>query len=99
LNTLFPIAYLPPVSYVALCCRSGTILLEKHEHYVKQSLRNRALIYGANGILPLIIPVRHDGLATLPVHEVRIDYSTPWQKIHWRSITSAYRNSAFFEYY
>jgi hypothetical protein len=96
---LLPIAYLPPVTYVAACVQPGKIILEKHEHYVKQSIRNRALIYGANGILPLIIPVQHNHLSEVPVHEVKIANDFPWQKIHWRSIVSAYRNSAFFEYY
>jgi len=96
---LLSTAYLPPIPYIAACIRSGNIILEKHEHYVKQTIRNRAVIYGANGILPLIIPVQHDELFNKPVHEVRVSNDSPWQKIHWRSIVSAYRNSAFFEYF
>ncbi len=96
---LLSTSYLPPIPYVAACLKSGKIILEKHEHYVKQTFRNRTLIYGANGILPLIIPVQHDQLFTIPIHEVKISYDSPWQKIHWRSIISAYRNSPFFEYF
>lgn len=96
---LLSIAYLPPVNYVAACVHQEKIILERHEHYVKQTWRNRALIYGANGILPLIIPVQHKGLFEIPIHEVKIANDSSWQKIHWRSIVSAYRNSAFFEYY
>ncbi len=66
---------------------------------MKQTHRNRALIYGANGILPLIIPVQHENLFSIPIHEVKIVPDTNWQKIHWRSLVSAYRNSAFFEYF
>lgn len=31
--------------------------------------------------------------------EIEISYDAPWQKLHWKSITSAYRSSAYFEYY
>lgn len=96
---LLSISYLPPIPYIAACIKSGEIILEKHEHFVKQTHRNRALIYGANGILPLIVPVQHRNLFTIPIEEVLISNDSSWQKIHWRSIVSAYRNSAFFEYF
>jgi hypothetical protein len=35
----------------------------------------------------------------MPVRDVTIDYSNPWQKIHWKSIESAYRLSPCFEFY
>jgi hypothetical protein len=95
---LLSIAYLPPISYINECIRSGKIILEQHEHYVKQTYRNRANIYGANGLLSLIIPVQHRNLFQIPITDVRISYESQWQKIHWRSITSAYRNSPFFEF-
>ena len=31
--------------------------------------------------------------------DVRISYSSNWQKIHWKSIESAYRSSRYFEFY
>ena len=31
--------------------------------------------------------------------DVRIDYSTNWQNIHWRSLFSAYNSSPFFEFF
>lgn len=51
-----------------------------------------------NGMLNLIIPTVHDGRMGL-VKEVRIDYATPWQRAHWRSIESAYNNTPFYLYY
>src|SRR5256885_1476473 len=96
---LFSIAYLPPISYVAEILKSKKITLEKHEHYIKQTYRNRALIYGPNGMLPLIIPVAHEDLYTKPIHEVKISYANNWQLIHWRTITSCYRNSPYFEFF
>lgn len=79
--------------------RADEIILDRHEHYVKQTHRNRALIYGANGIHPLIIPVVHEGQERKPIGERKISYDSPWQKIHWRTLTSSYRNSPYFEYF
>ena len=35
----------------------------------------------------------------MPIRDVTIDYSKSWQKIHWKSIESAYRLSPCFEFY
>ncbi len=96
---LFPIAYLPPVSYFLDCASSDHIIIEQHEHFVKQTLRNRCEIYGPNGKQLLVIPVVHENLFRIPISEVRISYSERWNKIHWRSVCAAYRNSPYFEYY
>ena len=67
--------------------------------YEKQSFRNRAEIYGANGKLKLIIPIKHSqGSKKKSYKNVSIDYDKNWQKIHWKSICSAYRSSPYFEY-
>jgi len=34
-----------------------------------------------------------------PITDVEIDYTSPWQKIHLKSIQSAYQTSPFYEYY
>ena len=57
------------------------------------------MIYSANGLLQLIIPVDHKDLYRIPIHEVTISNNSPWNKIHWRSIESAYRKSPYFEYF
>ncbi len=73
--------------------------MEEHEHFVKQSYRNRCCILSANGILPLSIPILHGRNAHTKIQEVQISYEYDWQKIHWKSIESGYRCSPFFEYY
>jgi hypothetical protein len=35
----------------------------------------------------------------IPSKDVRIDYQTNWQNIHWRTIQSAYAKAPFFEHY
>ena len=30
--------------------------------------------------------------------DIRIDYTLPWQKVHWKGITSGYASSPYFEF-
>jgi hypothetical protein len=98
-SCLLTTAYWPPVQAFCKMVGVDTLVLEQHEHYVKQTYRNRCLIYSANGILPLTVPVMKTPGVKMPIREVRIDYSEPWQRSHWRAIEAAYRSSAFFAYY
>jgi hypothetical protein len=94
----FSTAYFPPVSYIKKCLDAGEITIEQHEHFVKQTYRNRCHIYNSNGLLPLIIPVEHDHLGDKPIRDVKISFGAEWKKNHWRSICSAYKNAPFFEF-
>jgi hypothetical protein len=96
---IFSTAYLPPAAYFFRLAKENAVLIDGHEHFIKQSYRSRCIIYGPNGKQDLIVPVVHQDLQTKPISEVRISYSERWQSIHWRSILAAYRNSPFFEYY
>jgi hypothetical protein len=98
MSVLFSTAYLPPLSYLQKCM-SDKIVFESHEHFVKQTYRNRCNIAGPNGKQTLVIPVIHENLSTIPISEVKISNESPWNKIHWKSVTSAYRNAPYFEYY
>jgi len=99
----FPIllstAYLPPVQYISKFLCDTPVFIESQENYQKQSYRNRCYIYGANGRQCLVIPVKKHHGGKTPIREVEIDYQSDWQKIHHKSIESAYRLSAFYEYY
>jgi hypothetical protein len=96
---LLSTAYLPPIQYMSKFLLDKPVAIEKHEHYQKQSYRNRCCIYGANGQQSLVIPVKKIHGAKTPITAVEIDHTTNWQKIHLKSIESAYRLSAFYEYY
>ncbi len=98
-SLLLPIAYLPPVSYLSECKSAAKIIIEQHEHFVKQTIRNRCEIYGPNGKQLLVVPVIHENLFRTPVNKVKISYAERWNKIHWRSIEAAYRNAPYFEYF
>lgn len=99
-SAIFPLFYLPPVSYFsALNDNNFEFVLEKEEHFPKQTYRNRARIYSPNGNLDLFIPVIKGSKFHTKVKDVKISYDFKWQRLHWLSIESCYRNSAYFEYY
>lgn len=95
---LLPSAYLGPISYYQLIMGNPSAVIERHEYYIKQTCRSRCYIYGANGVLKLVIPIKSTGNHTV-MKDVLIANDTNWQVLHWRSICSAYRSSPFFEYY
>jgi len=99
MNILLSTAYLPPVSYISGCLHLEQVLIERFETYPKQTCRNHCHIYGPNGLQKLSIPVlKVNGNHTL-TKDIRIATSIPWQRVHWRSIETAYNNSPFFLYY
>ena len=92
-------AYFAPVQYYSKLVRSEQVIIERHEHYNKQSWRNRCTIYSANGLMNLVVPVVKTGKPKILITEVEISYDTLWQKQHFKAIESAYRRSPFYEYY
>jgi len=97
-QVLLPTAYLPPINYFSLLLKSETVYIEQHEHFIKQTHRNRCDILSSNGILSLSIPLQKKADKEI-ISEKRISYAENWQIKHWRAITSAYKNSAYFEYF
>ena len=98
MKILLPIFYLPPISWFAVFLKvENEVILEQFENFPKQTYRNRANIYGANGRLSLIIPTRHTGKCVMK--ETEISHRENWQQLHWKSIKTAYQRSPYFESY
>lgn len=100
-DKLFPCCYLPPIAAMSemLHTNGDKILIEKYEHFPKQTYRSRASIYSPNGKLDLIIPVKKGTKAHTILKDVRISYESDWQRLHWMSLQTSYRRSAYFEFY
>ncbi|WP_421943689.1 WbqC family protein [Pedobacter sp.] len=99
-TAILPLFYLPPVGYISkLQSVSDNFLLEKYEHFPKQTFRNRASIYSPNGKLDLTVPVVKGSKMRTALKDVKISYDFNWQRLHWMSFESSYRSSAYFEYY
>jgi hypothetical protein len=96
---LLSTAYFAPVRYFASLAAFSNPYIEQHEHFIKQTYRNRAVILGANGPISLIVPVEKGREQKIIIKDLRISYDEEWQRNHWRTIFSAYNSSPFFEYY
>jgi len=97
-TVLLSTAYLPNVNYLSQVLNHDVVVIEKHEHFVKQTYRNRCEILTSNGKLSLSIPLVKQTDKEV-VADKKISYAEDWQKQHWRAITSAYKNSPYFEFF
>ena len=99
MSHIFPTSYLPSIEYVSLFLKAEDASIELFETYQKQSCRTRTYVMTANGIQTLTIPViKTNGNHTL-TKDIEISYKESWQQVHLRCLESAYRKSAYFDYY
>lgn len=97
-ETLLATAYLGNQHYYARLL-GGACRIDLHEHYLKQSYRNRCDILSGNGVMSLVVPVHNRASVKTPVRDIRIDNSKRWQHRHWQALVSAYRSSPYFFHY
>ncbi len=98
-SALLSIAYLAPIQYFTKLLSYEKVMIEQWENYQKQSYRNRCVIATANGLLTLSIPIERSKNRKCLIRDVKIEYRTNWQKIHFKAIESAYQNAPFYLYY
>ena len=90
--------FLPCVEYFCTLALYDNVVIEGHEHFVKQSYRNRCHILTAHGADRFSVPLtaKHGKVS---IRSVQIDYGYRWQTNFWRTLHSAYANSPYFEHY
>jgi hypothetical protein len=98
MRCLIELHYLPCLEYFCALLQYQEALIERHEHYVKQTYRTRCYINGPNGVIQLTVPVTEKH-GKVPIKDIKIDDKTKWQNNHWRTLVSSYRKSPFFEHY
>ena len=89
---------LAPISYYAKLYHYDKAIIEAHDNYLKQTYRNRFFIAGANGKMPLSIPVEKPS-GKCAMRDVRISEHGEWRHQLWYALFSSYNSSPFFEYY
>lgn len=90
--------YFPSVAYMALLSKYPKVVLDVHEHYPKQTCRNRCYVQGANQVQLLTVPICKES-GKVPTHKIRINYDEAWVAHHWRTLQSAYGNAPFFDFF
>lgn len=91
--------YFGSIPYFQSIAKFNEVVIDVHEHYKKQTWRNRTQILESNGPMYLSVPVaRPDGSKTA-VKDIRITYDSNWRKDHWKAIQSSYKHAPYFFYY
>jgi hypothetical protein len=98
-NIVLPFTYFGSSDIFRAILNASEVWLEKNEHFIKQTLRNRCFICGPNGKQMLVIPIKKGKVTHTVVKDVCISYESKWKTIHWRSIEAGYRRSPYFEFY
>ena len=113
MKTILATTYFGPVQWYQKLNRSDHVLIEQHEHYLKQTYRNRCVIATSQGPQALSVPVEATveprvpgGLPSAPaalskteIKDIRISNHGKWRTEHWNALQSAYGESPFFEFY
>ena len=100
-GAVFPLFYLPNVEFFKYLTefKDLAVFIERQEHFPKQTYRNRTTIAGPNGKLDLTVPVKKGSNDRTAYKDVKISNEFDWQRIHWLSLGTSYRSSAYFEFY
>lgn len=95
---LTEVQYHPCLAYFREVMLTDEIRIEQHEHYSKQSYRNRCYVLTAQGVKDLTVPVKQGNRKKI-ITQVEIDYGQKWLNTHWRTLKSAYGSAPYFAYY
>jgi hypothetical protein len=98
MDGLIDVHFLPSLEYFCALQNLEKIALEKHEHFSKQSYRNRCYILASQGRERLTVPL----VAThrkVMITEVEVDYTARWQANFLRTLESAYAKAPYYEHY
>jgi len=95
---LQPTYFSPIIQYVAIA-KSQQITFEVEDNFQKQTYRSRCYISTSAGKLPLNVPIQHLKGFKQKTKDIKIDYKDGWNKLHLKTLETAYSSSPFFEFY
>jgi hypothetical protein len=104
MKAILATTYFGPVQWYQKLNRFDGVLMEQHEHFLKQTYRNRCVIATTQGVQALTVPVEAPvgegvALSKTEIKDVRISNHGKWRTEHWNALQSAYGESPFFEFY
>jgi len=95
---LFPVAYAPSIRYLQDLVKAQHVIWDIHEHWIKQTIRNRCEIAASDGKLSLVIPIKHVQNKQA-LGAIEVDDKQPWRRNHWRTLKTCYQNAPYFQDY
>ena len=92
---IYPV-YFPNIFYMSEIVKYKHLTWNLNGFYKKKTYRNRAFLYGPNGMIRLSIPVNKIGKTD---NEKYICNDQKWRLRHWKTILNCYSSSPFFDFY
>ncbi len=93
-------SYVPWRGFFHQIYKADLFIFYDDVQYDKHGWRNRNQIKTAQGKQWLTIPVHSGGVTQgRPINEIKIDWSKPWAKNHWKALTFAYAKAPYFRKY
>lgn len=96
---IFDLQYFPNIDYLRTLFTADKPVFENFDQYRKMTFKNRCIVAGANGLINLSVPLLSGREQRTLITAVEIDYSSSWNKQHWKTIVSCYHRAPYFEYY
>jgi hypothetical protein len=91
--------YFPPSIFFYCLSRSTHCIFDQYEYFQKMSFMNRCTVLGGNGPVNLSVPLDGGRNQKTIFKDVRILNKERWQDRHWKTITSCYNKSPWFDHY
>lgn len=98
-KVLLSSSYLAPIQYYQELIKYPSALIEQHDHYIKQTYRNRCRIIGPEGIQNLTIPIIKPLEGFESMRDIQMSEHGNWRHQHWQAIKTAYKNTPYFDYF
>lgn len=99
MKLLIDYQYFGTVNYYKMLFKFKYIEFEEYEHYQKGSFRNRTIIPGANGLIPLSVPLQNGRDQRALFRDIKISYKDNWILQHTRALDACYMRAPFYEFY
>ena len=91
--------YFGSISFVQQLLKQSQITFDTQAAFTKMSFKNRMVLTTSQGPLNLTIPIVGGRDQKAPMHEILIDYTSPWMEQHIKAIRTSYKRAPYFEYY
>ena len=91
--------YFSPAIFFSYLSNSTHCIFDQYEHFPKMSFMNRCTLLGGNGPINLTVPLDGGRNQRSVMKEVKILNRENWQDRHWKTITSCYNKSPWFDHY
>jgi hypothetical protein len=91
--------YFGSISFVQHLLKQSQITFDTQAPFTKMSFKNRMVLTTSQGPLNLTIPIVGGRDQKAPIHEILIDYTSPWNEQHLKAIRTSYKRAPYFEYY